>query len=77
MTTRTTPRILIVEDDAENRTAMIHVLENAGYRTIEADSGEKGLHRIIRQSIDIVVSDLRLPQMDGLHLLKRAICREE
>ena len=72
MTTRTTPKILIVEDDAENRAAMIHVLEGAGYKTLETDNGKKALDRVIKQNIDILISDLRLPSMDGVYLLKRA-----
>lgn len=72
MTMRTAPRILIVEDDVENRTAMVRVLGRAGYKTTEADNGEQALHRILKQNADILISDLRLPGLDGIELLKRA-----
>ena len=69
---RKNPRILIVEDDVENRAAMVKVLQSAGYDTLEADNGQTGLDYILEHNIDILVSDLRLPVMDGVELLKRA-----
>ena len=69
---RMTPKILIVEDDPENRDAMVLVLEGAGFKTVTTDNGEHALERILKQSVDIVVSDVRLPGMDGIELLKRA-----
>src|SRR5262245_40352222 len=68
---RKNPKILIVEDDVENRAAMVKVLQGAGYDTVEADNGQTGLDYILEQNIDILVSDLRLPIMDGVELLKR------
>jgi CheY-like chemotaxis protein len=41
MTIHTAPKLLIVEDDLEDRAAMVRVLEGAGYKTIKADNGEK------------------------------------
>src|SRR5262245_21296038 len=69
---RKNPTILIVEDDVENRAAMVKVLQSAGYDTVEADNGQTGLDFILEHNIDILVSDLRLPVMDGVELLKRA-----
>jgi two-component system response regulator HydG len=72
MSIRKTPTVLVVEDDAESRAAMIKVLESVGYKTIEADNGQQGLDIILNESVDILVTDLRLPVMDGVELLKRA-----
>jgi len=69
---RKNPKILIVEDDVENRAAMVKVLQGAGYDIVEADNGQTGLDHVLEQNIDILVSDLRLPVMDGVELLKRA-----
>ena len=69
---RSAPKILIVEDDPENRAAMVRVLVGAGYKTMETDDGQKALDSILKQKIDILISDLRLPGMDGIELLKRA-----
>src|SRR5262245_45297629 len=69
---RKNPTILIVEDDVENRAEMVKVLQGAGYDTEEADNGQTGIDFILEHNIDILVSDLRLPVMDGVELLKRA-----
>jgi two-component system response regulator HydG len=69
---RKTPNILVVEDDAESRAAMLKVLESVGYKTMEADNGQQGLDIILHEGVDIVITDLRLPVMDGVELLKRS-----
>ena len=72
MNIRKIPTILIVEDDTENRAAMVKVLEGAGYKTLETDNGQQALDLIHEEDVDILVTDLRLPIMDGVELLKRA-----
>src|SRR5438876_752779 len=72
MTIRKAPTILVVEDDAENRAAMVKVLEAAEYKVLETDNGQQALDLINEENIDILVTDLRLPVMDGVELLKRA-----
>ena len=51
MTIRKTPTILIVEDDTENRTAIVKVLENAEYKVRETDNGQQALDIIHISSI--------------------------
>src|SRR5262249_40840957 len=72
MTFRKTPTILVVEDDTENRTAIVKVLESGEYKVRETDNGQQALDIIGEEDIDILVTDLRLPIMDGVELLKRA-----
>jgi two-component system response regulator HydG len=72
MTIRSTPTILVVEDDAESRMAMLKVLDGGGYQTLEADNGQQALDLLMERNVDILVTDLRLPVMDGVELLKRA-----
>lgn len=69
---RKSPTILLVEDDAENRTAMAKILQSAAYDVVEMDNGQSALGHILQNDIDILVTDLRLPVMDGVELLKRA-----
>ena len=71
MTIRKTPTILVVEDDTENRTAIVKVLDGAEYEVRETDNGQQALDILNDENIDIVVTDLRLPIMDGVELLKR------
>src|SRR5690349_9653625 len=72
MTIRKTPTILVVEDDAENRAAMVKVLESGEYKVMQTDNGQQALDILNEEDIDILVTDLRLPVMDGVELLKRA-----
>ena len=71
MNIRKTPTVLVVEDDLEHRKAMMRILQNEGYDTIEADNGRDGLEHVTSKKVDIMVTDLRLPIMDGVELLKR------
>src|SRR6187397_3146992 len=71
MSIRKTPTILVVDDDAESRTAMVKVLDSVSYKTMEADNGQQALDLILQGGIDILVTDLRLPVLDGVELLKR------
>jgi len=77
MTIRKTPTILVVEDDEENRAAMVKVLEGGEYKVLETDNGQQALDLINEDEIDILVTDLRLPIMDGVELLKRAKAVEQ
>lgn len=51
---------------------MVKVFEGAGYSTLETDNGQQALDWVLENDIDILVTDLRLPIMDGVELLKRA-----
>jgi len=62
-------KILVVEDDAGLREALIDTLELSGYQCIEADSGETALLTLKDQKVDLVVSDVQMGGMSGLTLL--------
>ena len=72
MMIRKTPTILVVEDDPESRAAMLKVLESADYKPMEADNGQQAMDMLLEENIDVMITDLRLPVMDGVELLKRA-----
>ena len=63
-------KILVVEDDAGLREALIDTLNIAGYQCVEAESGEAALLLLKDQSVDLVVSDVQMGGMSGLSLLK-------
>lgn len=63
-------KILVVEDDAGLREALIDTLQLAGYQCIEAESGEEALLKLKNQRINLVVSDVQMGGMSGLSLLK-------
>ncbi|MDO6426462.1 sigma-54 dependent transcriptional regulator [Thalassotalea sp. 1_MG-2023] len=63
-------KILVVEDDAGLREALIDTLNLAGYQCIEAESGEAALLLLKSHQVDLVVSDVQMSGMSGLNLLK-------
>lgn len=62
-------KVLIVEDDRELREALCTTLQLAGMEFIEADCAETALIQLERNKVDIVVSDVNMPGMDGHALL--------
>ncbi|HEX8705957.1 MAG TPA: sigma-54 dependent transcriptional regulator [Myxococcaceae bacterium] len=65
-------RILIVDDEDNARRAIATILGEEGYEVSEASNGVDALARIADFSPAVVLSDVRMPQMDGLTLLKKA-----
>lgn len=66
----TASTILIVEDDAGLREALVDTLMLSGYSVVEADCAEQALIRLNEREVDLVISDIQMPGMDGLNLLK-------
>ncbi len=67
--------ILVVEDDAELRSALCDTLALAGYATETADNGARALDLLGRKPIDLVITDIQMPGMDGHTLLKQIKAR--
>ena len=64
-------RVLIVEDEIHARTGLTELIESWGYRTEGAADGVEGLEKAIAWKPAIVVTDLKMPRMDGIGLLDR------
>ncbi len=64
-------RILIVEDEQDIRDAIAMLLTDAGYTVAAVDSGEEALAQLSTTDYDVVLSDIRMPGIDGLELLRR------
>ena len=64
-------KILVIDDDAQDRDLISAVLEERGYEVMLAESGRTGLALCHRQRIDAVVLDLRMPEMDGRSVLQQ------
>ena len=62
--------ILIVEDDAALRSFFSLILKEEGYRVEEAGNGREGLDKIKASEYDLVITDLRMPGLSGLDLLR-------
>jgi two-component system response regulator AtoC len=64
--------ILVVDDEARLSSLLVHAFEAHGFEAVSALDAETGLGRLKERPFDIVVTDLRLPGVDGLELLRRA-----
>ncbi|HTL13320.1 MAG TPA: response regulator, partial [Bdellovibrionota bacterium] len=62
-------RILVVEDDASFRGVIKKLLENAGYAISEAGDGKEAQGILALEDFDLVVSDIRMPNLNGIELL--------
>jgi signal transduction histidine kinase len=60
--------ILVVDDLEQGRYVAVRILRNAGYRTLEAASGTEGLALAERERPDLVLLDIRLPDIDGFEV---------
>jgi DNA-binding NtrC family response regulator len=63
-------RILIVDDDEDQRTALAAMLSGCNYDTQLAADGQEALERLAAFNADVIVSDLVMPHMDGFELLR-------
>jgi DNA-binding NtrC family response regulator len=64
-------RILIVEDEFIARENLEHVLQKEGYQTVALDNGVKALKELEKTEFDLVMTDLRMQQVDGMQILER------
>ena len=64
--------ILVVDDEIELRASVERILRRAGYEVDAAPSGTEALAAIGRRPYDLVVTDFKLPDLDGLEVMRRA-----
>ena len=65
-------KILIVDDEAEMRETLKGFFDKRGYKTAAVESGLLGLNILAKESFDVVISDIRMPFMNGIDFTKRA-----
>ncbi|MGB5896604.1 MAG: CHASE2 domain-containing protein [Geitlerinemataceae cyanobacterium] len=65
------PTLLIVDDRWENRSVIINVLEPLGIQIIEATHGEEGWKKSQEFSLDAIVTDIKMPVMDGIEMIRK------
>lgn len=66
--------ILVIDDNTDIRENTAEILDLAGYKTITAENGKKGIEAAIRDKPDLIVCDIMMPELDGygvLHLLRK------
>lgn len=70
--TPTDATIIVVEDEKGARATLSGILEDAGYRVIGLERGADALERMQKSPFEVVITDIRLPDVDGLEILELA-----
>ena len=65
------PRVLIVDDEEAIRSSLKMIFEYEGYEVLLAANGPAGLKMAEKEDVDLVFLDIKMPQMDGIDVLKR------
>lgn len=63
-------KILIIEDEGSQRMLLREFLEERGYTVDEAETGEEGIKKVKKKAFDVVLIDIRLPDISGIEVLK-------
>jgi CheY-like chemotaxis protein len=66
-----TKKILVVDDQESMRSMLTDLLDMMGHETCTASGGAEALERLGAGQIDLVITDLNMPEMDGMELTKR------
>ena len=62
-------RILVIDDDQQIRILLRQVMEWAGYEVVEAEDGREGLLKLRKLGADLVITDLIMPEQEGLETI--------
>jgi two-component system, cell cycle response regulator CpdR len=66
------PKILLAEDDNDMRRFLVKALANAGYEVIDYDNGLSAYRRLREEPFQLLLTDIVMPEMDGIELARRA-----
>lgn len=61
--------VLVAEDDQLIRTIFVEIAKGEGFEVVEADDGQRALQLVMSRKIDMIISDMKMPLMDGFDLL--------
>ncbi|MFI5296111.1 MAG: response regulator [Thermodesulfovibrionales bacterium] len=70
-------KILVVDDNRDNRELVVKVLKNRGYDMVEAVDGEDALRKAQDERPGLILMDISLPKMDGYEVIRRLKSQEE
>ena len=65
-------RILLAEDDNDMRRFLVKALERAGYQVVDFDNGASAYQRLQEEPFSLLLTDIVMPEMDGIELARRA-----
>jgi two-component system cell cycle response regulator CpdR len=65
-------KILLAEDDNTMRRFLVKALKNAGYDVVSFDNGLSAYHRLREEPFELLLTDIVMPEMDGIELARKA-----
>ncbi|MCB1476205.1 MAG: cell cycle two-component system response regulator CpdR [Flavobacteriaceae bacterium] len=65
-------KILLAEDDNDMRRFLVRALENAGHEVVDFDNGKSAYSRLQEETFSLLLTDIVMPEMDGIELARRA-----
>ncbi|MBD9415204.1 SpoIIE family protein phosphatase [Pseudomonas sp. PDM16] len=68
---KTSAKLLLIDDDEVVRASLAAYLDDSGFQVLQAGNGLQGLEVFERERPDVIICDLRMPQIDGLELIRR------
>jgi two-component system cell cycle response regulator CpdR len=66
------PKIILAEDDNDMRRFLARALQNAGFDVISFDNGLSAYQRLREEAFELLLTDIVMPEMDGIELARRA-----
>ena len=66
------PKILLAEDDTDMRRFLVKALQNAGFQVVSYDNGLSAYQRLREEPFEMLLTDIVMPEMDGIELARRA-----
>ena len=64
-------KILVIEDNRDSRDILAKLLRMSGYDVISANDGEAGLAEALKQEPDLIITDIHMPNMNGIEFVQR------
>lgn len=64
-------KIMIIDDEEQIRKLLLRILSTAGYEVVSASNGKEALEKLRSVSVDLIMLDMNMPEMDGLSFLRR------
>src|SRR4051812_44952408 len=71
-------KTILIADDSESIRELVEMtLTSAGYQVLKSEDGEQALKHLNGQNVDLVITDLNMPKMDGINLIREIRAKQD
>lgn len=64
-------KVLVVDDEQDIRECMVYMVKDSQIRFVLSEDGQAGLNHILNEPFDCIISDIKMPRMDGITMLRK------